>query len=76
MITFLFVPSTATRIFKTFACDSFETVAKEARPNLPLYSGDEMRYLQDDLSLPCDSATYGQTRALAVALVLIWPVGP
>ncbi|KAL1522821.1 hypothetical protein AB1Y20_017790 [Prymnesium parvum] len=63
-ITFLLVPSTATRIFKTFLCDRYEYNEGEVR-----------RYVQDDLSLSCDSDEYASTWRTAFAMLLIWPVG-
>ena len=68
IVTFFFVPSTATRIFKTFQCDQIE------------YSGGTppatRRYLQDDLTVDCDSPDYqNHTFDTAVVLVMIWPLG-
>ena len=65
-VTFLMVPSTSTRIFKTFQCDSVEYSES---------TGDVRRYLVEDLSLPCDSSFYDTTRATAFGLVVFWPVG-
>ena len=64
LITFVLVPSTATRIFKTFLCDPFEYSEHDTR-----------RYLQDDLDLSCGSEEYGSVRNAAIFLVLVWPVG-
>eukprot|EP00966_Prymnesium_polylepis_P304929 7045110-Prymnesium_polylepis.1 len=65
-LTFLVVPSTATRIFKTFLCDAIEydEVAHETRS-----------YLHDDLYLDCGSTEYHYTRNTAIAMLLVWPVG-
>eukprot|EP00966_Prymnesium_polylepis_P294376 6798074-Prymnesium_polylepis.3 len=66
VITFLLVPSTATRIFKTFLCDGFEYnhAASVTR-----------RYLHDDLTLRCDGGEYGTARNIAFAMIGVWPVG-
>ena len=64
-VTFLMVPSTSTRIFKTFMCDSVEYRRRE----------NPIRYLHEDLSLRCDSSLYDTTRATAFVLVVFWPVG-
>ena len=66
VLTFVLVPSTATRIFKTFLCRPFE------------YDGSKnevRRYLYDDLYLSCTSDTYAATHRSAVALIVVWPVG-
>jgi hypothetical protein len=64
--TFLLVPGIATQIFKTFNCESFE------------YDGDNhlhRRYLFDDLSQPCTGDQYKATRATALVMVGLWPIG-
>ena len=64
IVTFVVVPSTGTRIFKTFLCDSFaidETTSK--------------LYLQEDLSLACDSPEYQDTKRVAIATLFVWPIG-
>jgi hypothetical protein len=66
VLTFLLVPSTATRVFKTFLCDPF------------LYNsqaGETRRYLHDDLSLSCSSSEYGATRNIALGMLVLWPMG-
>ena len=63
-LTFLVVPSTSTRIFKTFLCESIEHSTNDIR-----------RVLSADLSLSCNSDEYGKTRATAVAMLFVWPVG-
>ena len=66
LVTFLLVPSTATRIFKTFLCDGFEYdhAASITR-----------RYLHDDLTLGCDDGEYGTASTIAVAMIGVWPIG-
>ena len=66
LLTFLLVPSTATRIFKTFLCDRFEY----DRAN-----GLMMRYLHDDLAVSCESHEYDRTFNTAIMLICVWPVG-
>eukprot|EP00966_Prymnesium_polylepis_P059660 1383591-Prymnesium_polylepis.1 len=71
--TFVLVPSSATRIFKTFLCASFNYDD----------SGDVRSYLNDDLDLRCDaelegatySDMYGATRRVALVMIGIWPIG-
>ena len=64
IITFFLVPSTSTRIFKTFLCDVFEYDGLETR-----------RYLHDDLSLSCETTTYRQTHDTAIFFIAVWPLG-
>ena len=64
VVTFLLVPSTGTRIFKTFLCDRFEY------DETPTKS-----YLHDDLGLSCDSPEYDTTHRTALVTLIIWPVG-
>jgi hypothetical protein len=68
MVTFLLVPSAATRIFKTFLCDQYELNNNVTR-----------RYLLEDLSLDCDGSEYNSGYLsiwnLTVALMILWPVG-
>ena len=46
-LTFLVVPSTSTRIFRAFLCETFQ------------YDGDSThRYLHTDLTLSCDTGEY------------------
>jgi hypothetical protein len=63
-LTFLLVPSTSTRVFKTFLCDRIE------------YSdGDVRSYLYADLAISCTSNGYNRTRQLAIVMIAVWPVG-
>ena len=64
VVTFIFVPSTTTMIFKTFLCDRIE-----------YDDGVTRRYLSDDLALQCDSDEHHMTRNVASLLILVWPVG-
>jgi hypothetical protein len=64
LLTFLVVPSTSTRIFKTFLCDRIEYDEGETR-----------RYLHDDLTLDCDSDEYEGTLSTALVTLVLWPVG-
>jgi len=66
VVTFLLVPSTATRLFKTFLCDPIEhdATAKITR-----------RYLHDDLTMSCDSPEYEATKTTALVLIAVWPLG-
>ena len=61
-LTFLLVPSSSTRIFKTFLCDQIEYA-----------EGDMRRYLHDDLEISCDSDDYLATRDTAILFLLLWP---
>eukprot|EP00966_Prymnesium_polylepis_P269864 6234160-Prymnesium_polylepis.1 len=63
-LTFLVVPSTSTRIFRAFLCETFQ------------YDEDtKRRYLYADLTLSCDSDEYRNTQATAFAMLALWPVG-
>ena len=64
LVTFVFVPSTATMIFKTFLCDPYVFDYTTTR-----------RYLNDALELSCDSDEYRSTRATALLFLFVWPVG-
>ena len=66
VLTFVLVPSTTMRIFRTFLCDPIEYNAAV---------GTTYRYLHDDLALGCDSPQYQSTRSIAFALMCVWPVG-
>ena len=66
IVSFVLVPSTSTRIFKTFRCDSFEVDRANSI---------KMRYLRDDLALDCDSDEYDALRSLAALLLVFWPIG-
>jgi len=62
-LTFLVLPSTSTRIFRTFSCERIE------------YGDDEMRrYLAADLALSCDTDDYEATYNTAIATLFVWPV--
>ena len=63
-LTFLLVPGTSTRIFKSFLCETFEYGDGEVR-----------RYLYADLALRCDSEEHEATRATALLMLAVWPVG-
>jgi hypothetical protein len=64
-VTFLLVPSTSTRIFKTFLCDRFAYDD----------SGQMRRFLHDDLRLSCDQYEYTLTRYTAQVALALWPIG-
>ena len=66
VLTFVLVPSTATRIFKTFLCEVFEYDHEE---------GVSHRFLHDDLALSCDTDEYSTTRHTALAMIAVWPIG-
>ena len=70
IVTFALVPSTATRIFETFLCASFEYDGRvnEARR-------ETRRYMHNDLTLRCDSDQYAETHATALRMLFVWPVG-
>ena len=69
VLTFVLLPSNANRIFRAFLCDSFGyDDAEDAEIT-------EKRYLQDDLSLSCDSAEYNLVKRDAYMLVALWPMG-
>ena len=76
ILSFVLVPSKATRIMKSFLCDSFDFAAP------PFVGGaDSMgngfvtkRYLHDDLSLSCSSPEYDTVKRITIVLMLIWPV--
>ena len=63
-LTFLVVPSTSTRLFKTFLCDRIEYNDTEER-----------RYLHAYLELSCDSDDYKETRRLSTVMLGVWPIG-
>ena len=65
-ITFLLVPSTAARIFKTFLCEPIE---------YDYVTGEVRRYLHDDLNMSCDSPGYAATRNIALVFLVVWPLG-
>jgi len=66
-LTFLVVPSTSTRIFRTFLCDSF---------GYDDSTGEMRRYLQADMMLQCDdSGRYAETQGTAIAMLVLWPIG-
>jgi hypothetical protein len=67
-ISFLLVPSTSTRIFKTFFCDPFDANST-ATPSIT------RRFLHEDLNLDCEVDEYSESRNIAVVLVLVWPIG-
>ena len=62
--TFVLTPSRATKIFKAFLCDKIEYD----------WTGHSRRYMQDDLRTACSSDEYEQTRAIAVMMLIVWPV--
>eukprot|EP00966_Prymnesium_polylepis_P018379 423117-Prymnesium_polylepis.1 len=66
VVTFVLVPSTSTRIFKTYLCDAIEYDGG---------SGETRRYLYDDLTTSCDTEEYRKLQATAFVFVLVWPVG-
>jgi len=63
-LTFCVVPSTSTRLFRTFMCEPIQFSAGETR-----------RYLSADPALACDTAQYDATRTTAFLFVVVWPVG-
>ena len=63
-LTFLVLPSTSTRIFRAFLCETFE-----------YDEGVSQRYLYADLTLSCDSDEYESTKATALVMLAVWPVG-
>jgi len=63
-LTFLVVPSTSMRIFRSFNCETFEYDQETSR-----------RYLYADLTLSCDSDEYEATQSTAFAMLALWPVG-
>ena len=63
-LTFLVVPSTSMRIFRTFECEPIKYSEGEVR-----------RYLKADLTLSCDSEDYDETSAVAGLFIALWPVG-
>ena len=66
MVTFLLVPSTSTRIFRTYLCDpiDYDDLRAETR-----------RYLHASLDLSCNSSDYTGTTNVAFAMILLWPLG-
>jgi hypothetical protein len=64
VVTFILVPSTATRIFKTFKCERIKYDETNYR-----------RYLREDMSLSCDSGEYKRTETVAFVMLAIWPAG-
>ena len=65
-LTFLVLPSTSTRIFRAFLCETFEYDANATSSR---------RYLYADLTLSCDSDEYEATRTTALMMLTVWPVG-
>eukprot|EP00966_Prymnesium_polylepis_P104593 2422789-Prymnesium_polylepis.2 len=63
-LTFLVVPSSSTRVFRSFVCEPIE-----------YSSGDTRRYLAADLALSCDTDKYTTTRLTAFVFMAVWPVG-
>jgi len=59
-VLFLIYPSCCSAIFRCFACDS-----------LP----DRSRHLHADYSIDCDSAAYRGTRAYALVMFFVYPLG-
>ena len=68
LLTFILVPSIATRIFKTFLCDRFEYDFVNGTVQ-------NQRYMQDDLAISCESPEYEATETAALVFVFIWPIG-
>jgi hypothetical protein len=66
VLSFVLVPSTATRIFKTFLCDVFEYDHGDGLTH---------RFLHDDLALSCDTEEYSTTRHTALVMIAVWPIG-
>ena len=66
ILTFILVPSTSSRIFSAFQCDSF--VYDDA-------SGQTREVLRADYSLDCDSDEYLAVRRDAYVFVGLWPIG-
>lgn len=64
LITFVLVPSRATQIFQVFKCDAFEYSANEVK-----------RFLNDDLSVDCNTPSYAALRTSGLILVFVWPMG-
>ena len=71
VLSFLVVPSVATRIFKTFLCDPIVFID----PSDSAPGGITQRFLHDDLSLRCDSHEYAATTNTAIVMLFLWPVG-
>eukprot|EP00966_Prymnesium_polylepis_P180208 4172821-Prymnesium_polylepis.1 len=63
-ITFVVVPSTSMRIFRTFVCEPVE-----------YGNGETRRYLKADLSYLCNSDEYEEARSTAFLFIAVWPVG-
>ena len=66
ILTFLLVPSTATRIFKAFLCDPIE---------YDMEADETRRYLRYDLAITCDSDEYRTTETIAAIMIFVWPCG-
>ncbi|KAL1496398.1 hypothetical protein AB1Y20_016353 [Prymnesium parvum] len=66
IVTFVLVPSTATRVFKSFLCESFHV------RDTPL---ETVRFMAVDPSSSCDSDDYRTTEQVAFVAVLVWPIG-
>jgi len=63
-LTFLVLPSTSTRAFRTFLCEKI------------IYHdpSETRRYLAADLALSCESDEYEITRRVAISMLVLWPV--
>ena len=66
VITFVLLPSTAYRIFRSLLCDSFGV-----DDNCGAESCATRRYLRDDLSFECDTDTYDSNYRTTIALVWV-----
>ena len=66
LLTFLLVPSTATQIFQTFRCDTYEYDSER---------GLSRQYLHNDLHLSCLSEEYSTTYNIALVAMVAWPIG-
>ena len=72
-ITFLLVPSTSSRIFKTFLCDPFRD--NDEQDSDGQYLHPPRRYLHEDKALDCDTGEHSVARAWAYVFIVLWPVG-
>ncbi|KAL1525655.1 hypothetical protein AB1Y20_020505 [Prymnesium parvum] len=66
IVTFVLVPSTATRVFKSFLCEAFHV------SDTPV---ETVRFMAVDPSSSCDSDDYRTTQQVAFVAVLVWPIG-
>ena len=77
LITFVFVPSVSATVFSVWSCDEFGAVDRLA---VTSQTGGQARaygvqYMRKDLAVQCDGNEYDSDVAVAVAFMVVWPIG-